>query len=123
MSKFHAHHERMRLKTAGRLLLAAVLLFHALLGLLSELHEHTGHRDTVTAVQLDTTADLADTGSATEGHGILHFGHCCGHGGSAMIDVQIPPLMLALFTPEPGPERLALIPPPDSNPYRPPIAA
>lgn len=116
----------MHQKTAFTLLLAAALLFHALLGLLAELHEHTGHQGTAAAVPFHAMSAPGDADSAqhpaTDGYGILHFGHCCGHGGSAMIDARTPPLELAVFTPKHRPERLALTLPVNSNPYRPPIA-
>lgn len=104
-------------------------MMHFLLGSLSELHEYADHASSA-LVHHDDHASTdsgihdpltpVDAGSGL--HGIMHLAHCCGHGGSAVIDQ--PNATHAIPRQTLRPQRLSLVAPAPvlSNPFRPPIA-
>ncbi len=111
------------------LMLAASVLLHTVLGFLSELHEYAGHAPAAFAQHADGAHPHADDhdqdesgGSGSDLHAILHLVHCCGHGGSAVIDAALARLGEPAHSPRSHRYALTLPASEPSNPFRPPIA-
>ena len=110
-------------------LLAVCVMLHFLLGSLSELHEFADHGSSALLHHDDHAstdsdhhdpATPADSGSGL--HGIMHLEHCCGHGGSAVIDQHHATSAVPHQTLRPQPLWLVAPTPEPSSPFRPPIA-